>query len=562
MKDHARLAWRFNHGGSLNVKYLFAALIIGAALTPGLGSAQQPIPGPNVGAPAPAFAVNSLNGKRITLDSYRGRVLVINFWATWCPPCRAETQDMINSYRALHGRDVAFLGIDSTESAPIVHAFVAAKGLPYPVAIDGQKSAVNAYDVRGIPTTFVIDEKGVIRARFVDVITQRQLASFVQAAKAQQNGVIASAVQSKIDAALDPKQFAFTGEHDAVLKNVKAATDAIDQTNKLINDADPAKGEVVDYLKTRASQAELLDAATTALAKVATTQDDHKLLYRMQGDLATDREQWDAAIPAYLQVLKIDPKNTDALSGLGFAYYEKKDWGGQINAYQQLVALQPDVGTYIDIGKAYLQLKDYRNAIASDVKAVKYAESELAKKKSTDTIVDNAYAWLYLGRAYAVANDKANAHLAFVKTMHYGSMLPPKSFDYQKYTEEPQEADVALNIGNTDRPGISLAPWTGADLPGSIASTVKYRLVVSGKADSTVQLRATNIAKGWLASFCSDRLCSPMQLSLHLPESGVKIVELQLIQNRKRAPKHTTFRVQAQGVGGSAASAVMVAAAP
>ncbi len=542
------------------MKYLFAALLTGAALFPALADAQA-IPGPALGAPAPGFTVNGLNGKPITLASYRGRVLVLNFWATWCPPCRTETPDMVRAYHALRSPSVAFLGVDSTESAPIVRAFVAAKGLPYPVALDPNKSAVSAYDVRGIPTTYVIDEKGIVRARFVDIISQNQLAGFVQAAKTQQNGTIVSPLQTQIDAALDLKQFAFSGDHDTVLKNVKAATDAIDQSNKLLGDEDPAKGQVADYLKTRAAQAALLDPATTALAKVATTPDDRKLLYRMQGDLATDREQWDQAIPAYLRVLQLDSKNTDALSGLGFAYYEQKDWGGEINAYQQLVALTPDADTYIDIGKAYLQLKDYKNAVASDRKAVELAEAALAKKKSRDTIVETAYTWLYLGRAYAIANDKPNAHLAFIKTMHYGSLLPTGSTDYEKYTEESQEADVALNIGSSDHPAISLAPWTGADLPGSIASTIKYRLVVSGKADSTVQLRATNIKKGWIASFCSDRLCSPMQLALHLPQSGVKIVELQLIQNQKRAPRHTTFRVEANGVGGSAASAVMVASA-
>ncbi|MBV9149313.1 MAG: redoxin domain-containing protein [Candidatus Eremiobacteraeota bacterium] len=542
------------------MKYLFAAILTGAALLPSITHAQG-IPGPAIGAPAPGFTVVGLNGKPISLASFRGRVVVLNFWATWCPPCRAETPDMINAYRTLRSPSVAFLGVDSTEAAPIVHAFVASKGLPYPVALDPKKDASSAYDVRGIPTTFVIDEKGIVRARFVDIITGPQLAAFVKAAKAQQNGSIVSDVQNKIDSALDLKQFAFTGDHDTVLKNVKAATDAIDASNKLLDNADPAKGEVTDYLKTRAAQAALLDAATTALAKVAVTPDDRKLLYRMQGDLATDREQWDAAVAAYLHVLQLDPKNTDALSGLGFAYYEKKDWGGEINAYQQYVALTPDADTYIEIGKGYLQLKDFRNAIDAHRKAVQLTEADLAKKKSSDNLVSVAHAWLYLGRAYVASNDKENAHLAFVKSMHYGSMLPPKSSEYERYTELPQEADVALNLTDNSRPGVSLAPWTGADLPGSLASTIKYRLVVSGKADSTVRLRATNIAKGWIASFCSDRLCSPMQLALRLPQSGVKIVEFQLIHNEKRAPKHTKFRVQANGVGGSAASAVMVASA-
>ena len=540
------------------MKYLFAAALLTAAVFPAMAQAQS-IPGPAIGAPAPAFTVEGLSGKPVSLASFRGRVLVLNFWATWCPPCRLETPDMIRSYRALHGPSVAFLGIDSTESAPIVRAFVAAKGLPYPVALDRQKSAVTAYDVRGIPTTYVIDEKGVIRARFVDIISVRQIAAFVQAAKAQQNGAIVSALQTKIDAALDLKQFTFTGDHDAVLKNVKVATDAIGQADKLLSQEDPLKGEVADYLRTRAAQAAVLDAATTALAKIANNPGDRKLLFRMQGDLATDREQWDEAISAYLKVLAVDPKNTDALAGLGFAYYEKKDWGGELNAYQTLVGIAPDPDTYIEMGKAYLQLKDDRNAIASDRKAVQMAQSALAKNRSRDTIVEAAYTWLYLGRVYVAANDRQNAHHAFLRTLHYGSMLAPNGVDYQKYTEEAQEADVALNMGNSGRPAVSLAPWTGADLPGSLASTIKYRLVVSGKSDSTIQLKATNIAKGWIASFCSDRLCSPMQLSLHLPPSGVKIVEFQLIQNQKHAPKRTTFRVHADGVGGSAASAVMVA---
>lgn len=540
------------------MRILLAAAFLAAAMFPVLCGADV-IPGPAVGAPAPAFSAVGLNGKRVSLASFRGRVLVLNFWATWCPPCRLETPDMIRSYRALHGRDVSFLGIDSTETAPIVRAFIAAKGLSYPVALDPQKTVTAAYDVRAIPTTYVIDANGVVRARFVDVIAPRQIAAFVEAAKAGRNGVIVSSLQDKIDATLALKQFDFTGDHDAVLKSVKVATDAIDQSNKLLGTEDPAKGEVADYLKTQAAQAALLDAAAGALTKVAATADDHMLLYRMQGDLATDREQWDDAVAAYLRALAIDAKNIDALSGLGFAYLEKKDWGGEINAYKAVIALAPDPDTYVDIGKAYVQLKDYPNAIASDRKAIELAEAALTKKRSRDTIVDAAYTWLYLGRAYAAASDSLNAHGAFMHTLQYGQMLPPKGVDYQKYTEEAQEADVALSAGNPEKPAISLAPWTGADLPGSLASTIKYRLVVSGKAGSLVELRATDLAKGWLASFCSDKLCSPMRLSLHLPTSGVKIVEFQLIPNGARAPKHTRFQVRANGVGGSAASGVMVA---
>ncbi len=258
------------------MKILPALFLASAAAFPSWAFAQT-IPGPQVGQAAPPIAARSFNGRAISLADYRGKVLVLNFWATWCPPCRAETPDMIESFRKLAGPDVAFLGLDSTEQTPIIRSFVAAKGLPYPLALDSDKKTVNAYDVRGIPTTFVIDGNGIVRARFVDVISMGQLASFVSAARAGRSAVITSAVQSKIDAMLDPAQFTYTPEHDGVLKTVKAMNDAIAASNQLLGQADPAKGETTDYLKMRAEQAALENTAVSALAKVANSDSDRSL---------------------------------------------------------------------------------------------------------------------------------------------------------------------------------------------------------------------------------------------------------------------------------------------
>lgn len=543
------------------MKHLAAALALAVCAAFPAAARAQEIPGPQIGQAAPALTATSLAGKAISLADYRGKVLVLNFWATWCPPCRLETPDMIAAYRKLGKGNVEFLGLDSTEQPPVIHAFVAAKGLNYPVALDVEKKTSQAYDVRGIPTTYVIDGNGIVRARFVDVISVAQLAAFVTAAQAGRSAVVSSAIQRKIDALLDPSHFSYPADYQGVLATVKAATEAVNKSNDVLGSADAAKGEVTDYLRTRSEQAAVLSGAVNALAKVAKSDEDRALLYRMQGDLATNSEQWPQAAAAYQKALATNVKaqHDDALSGLAFAYYEQKNWRGAIGAYEQLVASSPDPDTYISIGKAYEELKDYPNAIAAERKGAALADRLAAAKKSTDNLVGAAHSWLYLGRIYQAAGQVANAHQAFLKTAAYAQQLPKKSSAYARYNELAQEADVSLALSPNGKTTVSLAPWTGADLPGSIASTVKYRLVVASRPGSTIQLKATGLSKGWMASFCTDKICAPMQRVVTLPESGVKIIEFQLIPNDPKAAKHTNAKIQATGTGVNILTGTIVA---
>ncbi|MEO6912582.1 MAG: redoxin domain-containing protein [Candidatus Baltobacteraceae bacterium] len=518
------------------------------ALTVPSPAASASIPGPNPGQAAPPFRVKMLDGKTVTLANFKGKVLVLNFWATWCPPCRRETPDMIASYKKLGSPGVVFLGLDQGEEAPLIRAFIAAKSLPYPVALDSDRVVGRAYDIRGIPTTYVIDGNGIIRARWVDVIAPEQLTSFVASAKEGKNGVIASALQTSIDRELDPSLYPFGTGHDAVLAAVKLVQKAISDSNAVAGKEDLSTGQVVDYLKTRAAQAALRDDAIAALMPVAADNADKALLLGLQGDSATDEEHWAGAAESYAQALALDLKNQDALGGLAFAQYELHDWQDEIASYQKLMALAPDAGTYIDfIGRAGLQLKEYPNAIAATQTGLTLAEKALAAdpKKSLDSIVLVAYAHLYLAKAYVAAGESGKAHNQFLETAKYAVMMPVKSSSFAMYNEEAQEGLLSLDLDRSGRTAVTLAPWTGADLPGSVPGTIKYRLTVSGTSGKLVHLRATGMAKGWIASFCSDRVCSPMQLALNIPSSGVKIIEFQMIHNDDTAPKTTPVKVQA-----------------
>src|SRR5579885_990075 len=82
------------------------------ALVPAASAAAQ---GAVVGRPAPSFDLPTIDGKRVSLESLRGKTVVVNVWATWCPPCQQETPDLVAAYKKLHSADVAFVSIDSSE---------------------------------------------------------------------------------------------------------------------------------------------------------------------------------------------------------------------------------------------------------------------------------------------------------------------------------------------------------------------------------------------------------------------------------------------------------------
>ena len=152
---------------------------------------------------------------------------------------------------------------------------------------------------------------------------------------------------------------------------------------------------------------------------------------------------------------------------------------------------------------------------------------------------------------YVKAGEPEKARAAFAQTSAWTAKLPKTDARYAMYLEEAQEATVALDVAHpAGKTAISLALWTGPDLPGSVASTYKYRLVVAGTPGKTVALAAGGLPKHWVASFCSDRQCAPFRTIVALPASGVKVIEFQVIP-QSAAPSEPTIRVDGDGASAS-----------
>lgn len=125
-----------------------------------------------VGERAPTFSGYDLDGERVELADFRGRVVLVNFWASWCAPCRAEFPRL----RAVHGERAAVLGVLYDDRSEPARAFVQEHGATWPTVVDPQGEIAQAYGVGpGIPVTWVIDAEGVARARHHGELTDADL---------------------------------------------------------------------------------------------------------------------------------------------------------------------------------------------------------------------------------------------------------------------------------------------------------------------------------------------------------------------------------------------------
>jgi cytochrome c biogenesis protein CcmG/thiol:disulfide interchange protein DsbE len=169
-----------------------AALLLGlvvvlpllAVLVLNLGRDPHSVRSPLIGRPAPPFALPRVGGgPPVTLESLRGKPVVINFWATWCVPCFQEHPALQGAARAM-GRDVQFLGVVYEDDEARVRSFLAEHGQAYPSLLDDGARTAIAYGVAGVPETYFIDPTGRISAKYSLPLDPETIVQLVAQAKA------------------------------------------------------------------------------------------------------------------------------------------------------------------------------------------------------------------------------------------------------------------------------------------------------------------------------------------------------------------------------------------
>lgn len=156
---------------SRNIKWIQLALLVFAAAwiagtawlsTPGEGGRS---PSPRAGFPAPSFTLTNLEGDPVKLSDYQGKVVLLNFWAAWCPPCKAEMPAFDALQQAYQGDDLVILAVNTTYQDDLAAAqeFVVENNLSFPVLLDMDGKVSNAYQILAMPSTFFIDRDGIIQ---------------------------------------------------------------------------------------------------------------------------------------------------------------------------------------------------------------------------------------------------------------------------------------------------------------------------------------------------------------------------------------------------------------
>jgi len=507
---------------------------------------------PAVGTVAPDFKLHTADGRAMSLSDLRGHVVVLNFFATWCPPCRAETPDMVAASKRYAGHDVVFFGVDDREQSSLVQVWAKGKGVRYPLVMDSTGAVEEHYDVRAIPTTYILDPQGVIRYRQLDQLESSTLSGALDAViagKPLPETRIAQSFDAEAATALASVRADLAGGQAA------AAIDAGTKGAGKLSDIQSQDGSSsIDYFKaTQESDAldlALADAyaagAKGESGKAADADLAQEALQR--GQVAEDAEQFADAYAYYGQAVKLDPSTaTDSYNGLYLAAVEMKEHDKAVDAANALtVAVPDDPESWLLLDAADLGTKDYQGAFDASAHALALASAAYAKKPTDKpTAYELGRVWLKFGRAELAAGNPSAAQAM----LRDASAAAPDTIVAEQATEQfsaLQPADFAMTVS-----GASTAH-------AQKASPAKLWVLVKNPSSTarSVNLAATGLPEHWLLSFCYAKVCQPFKSTINVAANSSMRVELQVVP---LADSGGPWTMQVKADGGSTASVTIAA---
>lgn len=524
---------------------LLATCVVAAFSNPLPASAAPPA----VGSIAPDFSLATADGHTIKLSDLRGKVVVVNFFATWCPPCRAETPDLVSASGAFAPRDVVFVGVDAKEPVQLVQQFAAAKGIAYPLALDSDGKIDQTYDVRAIPTTYVVGRDGRIAYSQVDQLSNAVLAGALNAVLAghvpnesplaKQFRLAAASAQTRVAQNVAAGKAAAKAHNSrAVLVAANLAIQIGVAANKRLDALQSADdSDSINYfaaIRERDALGLALSDAYQLHASVVrpykATISDVEQASLLLGQKAEDEERFGDALQYYREAAQLaaqlKSKDTAPLDGVYLAAFELRDYATALRAAQteaRIAATDPE--SWLTLASAYNSLKQYDNALDAEHSALALAAVDYAQhpfKKKTAQKPSPAYelgrVYLKMGRSAILANKTSDAlaYLAESSTLAPGTIVAQQAQE-QYAALAPQPVYVAVS---------------GADKAAAAQSQpAKLWMMVTNPAPAlrVVHLAAVGVPKKWVLSFCYEKVCDPYKSDVSLGPNSSRRIELQVV---------------------------------
>lgn len=154
------------------------------------GNKKAPKPSPLIGKEAPDFTLNLFDGTDLTLSELKGNTVLVNFWASWCMPCRQEARALENAWQKYKDDGVVFIGVNVWDDSSNARKYMNNFGGAYPHGVDPEEEIQVDYGVGGVPETYFIDSQGFVRDKFTGPLTEQIIDHFVSRAMEQKESEI------------------------------------------------------------------------------------------------------------------------------------------------------------------------------------------------------------------------------------------------------------------------------------------------------------------------------------------------------------------------------------